>query len=77
MSKFWGLLFFWEKNRRRPPGLGTQGVTVRPPRHLGLIEEWPDWLGLAWLGLAWLGLAWLVFGLAAGSRDLPKTWFWV
>ena len=41
MSKFWGLLFFWKKNRRRPPGLGTQGVTVRPHRHRGL--AWPVW----------------------------------
>ena len=30
MSKFWGLLFFWEKNRRRPPGLGTQGFMYHP-----------------------------------------------
>ena len=30
MSKFWGLLFFWGKNRRRPPGLGTQGFMYHP-----------------------------------------------
>ena len=30
MSKFWGLLFFWRKNRRRPPGLGTQGFMHHP-----------------------------------------------
>ena len=36
-----GVLIFWRIFRRRPPGLGTQGVTVRPIRHLGLFEEWP------------------------------------
>ena len=44
MSKFWGLLFFCGKNRRRPPGLGT---LVLCTIHL--------WLGL----LAWPWLAWL------------------
>ena len=29
MSKFWGLLFFWRKNRRRPPGSEAQSLMVR------------------------------------------------
>ena len=30
MSKFWGVLFFWKKKRRRQPGLGTQGFIHHP-----------------------------------------------
>ena len=30
MSKFWGVLFFRKKNRRRPPGLGTKGFIHHP-----------------------------------------------
>ena len=45
-----------QNHARRPK---ADVVKVRP----GLIDESPDWLGLAWLG----------FGLVAESRDLPKT----